>query len=85
MKVNFVRCGRATIPLIIVLLIFENVFCLEKSILSCVIFYLKLLYLYDFQACKYQLKYCIPFQFIHAICLTICGMLGMCYAREVAY
>ena len=45
---NFIRCDHATIVLIIVLLIFENVFYLEKSILSCVIFHFKLLYLFDF-------------------------------------
>ena len=48
MTLNFIRCDHATILLIIALLIFENVFYLEKSVLSCVIFHLKLLCLYDF-------------------------------------
>ena len=48
MTLNFIRCDHATMVLIIVLFIFENGFYLEKSILSYVIFYLKLLYLYDF-------------------------------------
>ena len=52
---------------ITVLLIFENVFYLGKNVLSCVIFHLELLYLYDFLAYKYQLKYCTLFLFIHAI------------------
>ena len=58
-----------------VLLIFENVFYLE-NVLSCVIFYLKLLYLYYFKAYKYQLKYPIPvyFQFIPVVYLEF-GML----------
>ena len=58
----------------------------EKSVLSCVIFHLKLLHLYDFQACKYQLKYCILSQFIHAIWFVWrdvgcwkCGMLEVAY------
>ena len=33
---------------VIVLLIFENLSYLEKNVLSCVIFHLKLLYFYDF-------------------------------------
>ena len=48
MTLNFIRCDHATILLIIVLLIFDNVFYLEKNVLSCVIFHLKLLCLYDF-------------------------------------
>ena len=69
---TFIRRDDATIVLIIVLLIFENVFYLEKSVLSCVIFHLKLLHLYDFQACKYQLKY----QLGNMVC-SGCGMFRM--------
>ena len=61
MALHFIRRDHSTIVLIIVLLIFENVFYLEKSVLSCVIFHFKFLHLYDFEACKYQLKYCILF------------------------
>ena len=43
MTLHFIRRDHATIVLIIVLLIFENVFYLEKHVLSCVIFRLKLL------------------------------------------
>ena len=46
--VTLIRCDHATTVLIILLLIFKNVFYLEKSVLSCVIFHLKLLCLYDF-------------------------------------
>ena len=67
MTLHFIRGDHATIVLIMVLLLFENVFYLEKSVLSCLTFHLKLLHLYEFQACKYQLKYCNLFQFIHAI------------------
>ena len=66
-EVHCIRRDHATIVIIIVLLIFKNVFYLEKSVLSCVIFILKLLHLNDFHACKYQPIYCILFQFIHAI------------------
>ena len=41
MTLSFIRCDHANILLIKVLLIFENVFYLEKSVLSCVIFHLK--------------------------------------------
>ena len=57
MTLNLIRRDHDTILLIIVLLIFKNVFYVEKSVLSCVIFHLKLLHLYDFQTCIYQLKY----------------------------
>ena len=41
------------------LLIFENLFCLPaKKVITCVLFCFKLLYLYDFQPCKYHLNYC---------------------------
>ena len=46
MILNFIRCDQATIVLIIVLLIFESVFYLEKSVLSCVIFHLKFIKLF---------------------------------------
>ena len=48
MRFNFIRCDHTTIVLIIVRVIFENVFYLEKSVLSSVIFHFKLLYLHDF-------------------------------------
>ena len=54
---NFIRCYHP----ITVLLIFVNVFYLEKNVLSCVIFHLKLLYLYDFLAYKYKLKYTVSY------------------------
>ena len=66
----------------------KRVFYLEKSVLSRVIFHLKLLFFcMTFQACKYQLKYCIsiPVCTSYMICLTRYGMLGMWYAREVTY
>ena len=80
---NFKRCDHATIVLIIVLINFENVFYLEKSFLSYVIFHLKLFYLYDFSGL--QIMYPIPVYTCYMICLTRCGMLGMWYAREGAY
>ena len=64
----------------IVLLIFENLFCLPaKNVISCVIFYLKLLCLHEFQACKYHLKHCnlITVFSCHMMFLTGCGMVGM--------
>ena len=87
MTLHFIRRDHATIVLIIVLLIFENVFYLEKSVLSCVIFHLKLLHLYDFQACKDRLKilYLISVYTCYMVCLTRCGMLEMLHAMEVAY
>ena len=85
---NFIRCYHP----ITVLLIFENVFYLEKNVLSCVIFHLKLLYLYDFLVYKYKLKYCILFQFIHALwspwrdvgCWE-CGLLGKWHIEYVGW
>ena len=85
---NFIRCYHP----ITVLLIFVNVFYLEKNVLSCVIFHLKLLYLYDFLAYKYKLKYCILFQFIHALwspwrdvgCWE-CGLLGKWHTEYVGW
>ena len=84
MALHFIRRDHSTIVLIIVLLIFENVFYLEKSVLSCVIFHLKLLHLYDFQACKDRLKilYLISVYTCYMVCLTRCGMLEMWYARS---
>ena len=55
MTINFIRRDHANIILIIILLIFENVLYLEKSVL-CVVFHLKLLCLYDFQACNTSLN-----------------------------
>ena len=61
-----------------------------ECVLSCVIFHLKLLHLYDIQACKYQLKYCILFQFIHAIWFVWrdkdcwkCGIIWKWYIEHV--
>ena len=56
MTLHFIRHDHASVLLIIVLLIFENLFYLEKSVLSCVIFHLKYLHFYDFQACKYRVN-----------------------------
>ena len=86
MTLNLTRRDHDTIVLIIVLLIFENVFYLGKSASSCVVFHLKLLHLYDFQVCKYQLTslYPIPIYTCYMVCLR-CGMLEMWYAKEVAY
>ena len=89
MALNFIRCDNATIVLILVLLIFENVFYLEKSVLSSVNFHSKFPYLYDFQACKYQLKYSILFQFIHAIWFVWrdvwCWKCGMLWKWHIAH
>ena len=44
MRLNFIRGNHATIALVVVLLIFENVFYLEKSVCyyqSCAIFHFK--------------------------------------------
>ena len=64
MTLVFTTCYRA----IIVLLIFENLFCLPgKNVFMSYLevlylkrYLMKLFYLRDFQACKYQLKYCSP-------------------------
>ena len=51
----FITCYHTTMALFI----FEHLFCLPaKKIIPFVPFCLKLLYLYDFQACKYYLNYC---------------------------
>ena len=44
-------------------------------VISCVIIYLRLLYLHDVQACKYQLNYCSPITVFscHMIILACCG------------
>ena len=47
MTLNFIRCDHATIVLIIVLPIFENVFYLEKKRFIMCYFHLKLHYLHE--------------------------------------
>ena len=90
MTLNFIRCDHATIVLIIVLPIFENVFYLEKSVLSCVIFIWNFIICMNCQTCKYRLKYCILFQFIHTIWFVWrdvgcweCGMLEKWHIEHV--
>ena len=47
----------------------------QKKVISCVIICLRLLYLHDVQACKYQLNYCSPITVFscHMIILACCG------------
>ena len=57
MTLVYMTCYHTTMAL----LIFENLFCLTAAkVVSFVLFCLKLLYLHNFQVCKFHLNYWSP-------------------------
>lgn len=50
---NFIRCNHATIVLMIVLPIVENLFGLEKKVFHVLFLIWNFFYFYEFMACKY--------------------------------